>query len=70
MRVEEAGSLGHAGESRIHYPLEDFRKGLEQDYNPEGRGRVIRGLAGLVQHNAIGSFEGEWVGTVRHQGGE
>jgi len=36
VRIEEASGTGHSGESRVHYPFEDLRKGLEKNYYTEG----------------------------------
>jgi len=68
--VEKAGYPGYTGESGIHYPLQDLGESLEQDYDTEGRGGVIRGLPWFVEHDTIGPFEGKWVGTICHQGCE
>ena len=66
--VEEARHSGHTGGSGVHYPLKDLGESLEQYDNPEGRGGVVRGLTQFVADNAIGTLEGEGVGTVCHQG--
>jgi len=36
----------------------------------EGGGGVVGGLAGLLQDHSIGGFEGGWVVSESHQGGE
>ena len=69
VRVKEAGRPGHAGKPGVHYPLNDLGKGLEQNYDTEGCGRVISGPAGLIKHNAIGLLKSHGVGAVRHQRG-
>ena len=41
VRVKEAHGPGHTGESRVHDPLEDLGKRLEQDNNTERGGGVV-----------------------------
>jgi len=43
---------------------------LEKHYKAERGGGVVGGLAGLVEHDTIGLFEGEVVRPIGHQGGE
>jgi len=70
MGVEEASHAGHAREPGVHDPFQDLGEGLEQYYHAEGGGRVLGGLAQLVQDHAVGHLEGGGVEAIGHQRGK
>ena len=50
--MEKTSGPGDGGQPYRHYPFEDFRNGLDQNYHAKG-GRAVRGgLFGLVQDRA------------------
>ena len=59
--MEEALGPGEGTQPDCHYPLKDFRDGLDENDNTEGGGGIVEGLAGLVQNHLLGAFgEGGW----------
>ena len=55
--MEELESSGLKGKAGSHNPFQHFGDGLEEDDNPKGGRRLLRGLATFVQNKAIGFFE-------------
>ena len=51
--VEEANTSGNGGETGDDNPFQDFGNGLKEDYNTEGGGRVVGGLAGFVEDHPV-----------------
>ena len=62
--VEEVAGSGDEGETRGGYPLHNLGEGLQEYYDPEGGRRVVGGLAGFVEDDAVGLFEGGGMVTI------
>ena len=64
---EEVAGSGDEGETRGSHPFYNLGEGLQEHYDPEGGGRVVGGLAGFVQDNAVGFFEGRGMVSILEQ---
>ena len=66
--MENTLGPGDGGRCNRHYPLKALGNCFEEEDDAEGSGRVIGGLARLVQDHPIGGFQRRGVVAERQQG--
>jgi len=68
--VDQADHSGYKGEAGRDDPFQDLRNSLKEDYDPEGRGGGVVGLARFGEDDAIGSFQHRRVVAIGDQRAE
>ena len=68
--MEESCSACKGRKPSRHEAFQDLRDGVEEDYDTEGGGRVVEGLAKGVEDHTIGRFHGGGVVPEGHPGRE